>query len=371
MSSTLGSVRRVPLRSAALVAVVFFYFLIFAQFGFLHLLDRLESPGLVKGGMAMMAAGGILGSVMAARGGSLNQLSLRLRVGFLGSAAVAVASAWMEGLALLFLAGALGLCVGTLTVSLVGFLGQTVPRAHVGSVCGWGTGLAYAACNIPPLFLASAEDHAVMAGLAGLIGCGLAWTDGSAQSIPAIGEDAGSAGRRWIGLIVVTFTALVWLDSAAFRVIQSDSLIRDSHWADPAHIWLIGLSHLAGAVFAGWWIDRRGFTLPLLGGFSLLAIGYWVMLGHFGGALGGGLYAVGVSLYSAPLVAVALKQGQAATASGRAAWLFAVAGWLGSGMGIGMADDLGRVPWWIWGTFGAVLLLSLSGLASTYRRTAV
>jgi cytochrome c oxidase cbb3-type subunit 2 len=51
-------------------------------------------------------------------------------------------------------------------------------------------------------------------------------------------------------------------------------------------------------------------------------------------------YTVGVSLYSVALLYVPARSGRVRTA----ALVFAVAGWIGSALGIGMAQDLARVP---------------------------
>jgi cytochrome c oxidase cbb3-type subunit 2 len=75
--------------------------------------------------------------------------------------------------------------------------------------------------------------------------------------------------------------------------------------------------------------------------------------------LAGWLYPVGVSLYSTALVAWPAWFGGAAeprAAARRAAWLFAIAGWLASANGIGMAETLRRVPVGFVLAAGAVVL---------------
>jgi hypothetical protein len=58
------------------------------------------------------------------------------------------------------------------------------------------------------------------------------------------------------------------------------------------------------------------------------------------------LYPVAVSLYSTALVCwPGLLHGHE-QAWKKAAWVFAVAGWVGSGLGIGMAENLAHVPLW-------------------------
>ena len=58
-------------------------------------------------------------------------------------------------------------------------------------------------------------------------------------------------------------------------------------------------------------------------------------------------YPIGVSLYSVALVAYPALLGPATSMAERgrqAGWLYAIAGWSGSAMGIGMGQNLGYVP---------------------------
>ncbi|MNC91199.1 hypothetical protein D3C83_74080 [compost metagenome] len=62
-------------------------------------------------------------------------------------------------------------------------------------------------------------------------------------------------------------------------------------------------------------------------------------------------YAAGVSLYSTALVFYPARSGR----PGLAALVFAVAGWIGSALGIGMAQHHDRIPVWFLGVSGFVL----------------
>jgi len=66
------------------------------------------------------------------------------------------------------------------------------------------------------------------------------------------------------------------------------------------------------------------------------------LLDHGSGrySLEAGLYAAAVSVYSAALVFYPARSGR----PGLAALVFAVAGWTGSALGIGLAQELDRVP---------------------------
>ncbi|EDY82125.1 hypothetical protein VDG1235_1745 [Verrucomicrobiia bacterium DG1235] len=79
------------------------------------------------------------------------------------------------------------------------------------------------------------------------------------------------------------------------------------------------------------------------------------------------LYVVGVSLYSACLVgygALAAEGGSRWRISSRAGVVFALGGWFGSAMGIGMARDMRSVPV---AFLLVALLLALSALLARWR----
>jgi hypothetical protein len=77
-------------------------------------------------------------------------------------------------------------------------------------------------------------------------------------------------------------------------------------------------------------------------------------------ALASIFYPIGVSLYSVALVAYPALLAPASSAAERgrqAGWLYAIAGWSGSAMGIGMGQNLGYVPPLFVLAAGAVILL--------------
>jgi hypothetical protein len=87
-------------------------------------------------------------------------------------------------------------------------------------------------------------------------------------------------------------------------------------------------------------------------------------------ALAGPLYAIGISTYSVALILVPSARADQAgllPARWRAALLYGVAGWLGSALGVGMAQHLHRLP-------GALIvaggLVILAGLASCHQQGA-
>lgn len=335
-----------------LVFAVYFYFLIFAQFAFLELVRQSgRSAVQLKEVMAAMAAGGLLGSALVPALASRLELRSLLRAGLAGCAATLVVLALPPG-ALIVAAFLIGLSLGTATVSLAASLPALFPKDWAMGTA-LGTGLAYAAANLPALFQASPAVQAICAALAAATAVPLV---PRIASIPARPPDA-LVSR--IVFLTLFFGLLVWFDSAAFYIIQHTGL-KDGTWGDPAALWRNAAIHFAAAVLAG-------TLLPLLGFVPLLSIAF-LLLGISGlsanqpetRGLVGWLYPAGVSIYSACLVCFpAFGSGARApqTAAWTAALLYGFSGWICSGLGIGMAENLQRIPWQFVAIASSILVL--------------
>jgi cytochrome c oxidase cbb3-type subunit 2 len=231
------------------LAATYVYFLIFAQFGFLK---RLGELGLVESGlkpvMAAMAVGGVLMSVAAPRVRLWNCPKCRLQTGLIGCA-------WMAGMTLLPLnpmlamavAAGIGLSLGLLTVTLVSYLPCWIGRERPLMKIALGTGLGYAICNVPWIFNAGARGIAWVA-VAVCLGATLV---ANRVALMDAGESERTKGTVSFGITLTWFTALVWLDSAAFFIIQNSAELKAGTWQGNAHLWRTGVLHLAGAVVAG------------------------------------------------------------------------------------------------------------------------
>jgi len=149
----------------------------------------------------------------------------------------------------------------------------------------------------------------------------------------------------WWGALGV-FGALVWLDSAAFFIIQHVPDFKADTWGD-GMLWRNAALHFAVAVGTGWWLARAGARCVPVVAWGLLALAALAVNAVATRSLAGWWYPAGVSLYATALVA---WPGWFSGVDGPrpAAWhaavLFAVAGWLASANGIGMAQSLNRVP---------------------------
>ena len=343
-------------QGAGLVAITYVYFLIFAQFGFLK---RLAALGLedahLKAVMATMAAGGILLSLLTPRLELWPSANLRLRTGLAVSGAAALLALLPLGLdgamAVSFLIGAgLGLMTVTLATHLRVWIGNRYPLLAVGV----GTGIGYLACNFPPLFTASAEVQAMVAGTLCLAGIALSF----APSEVSVGTIYGGA-RPAIPFyrVLAGFTALVWLDSAAFFIIQQTPVLKAETWQGTIHLWANGVLHFAAALGSAWYLRRKGLSRVLTAAFVALGVACLLLLNPEGALLASAFYPIGVSLYSVALVAYPSLLAPAANRGRKAGWIYAIAGWMGSAMGIGMGQNLGHVPAAFVAVAGAAVLL--------------
>lgn len=325
---------------ALAVAGVYAYFLLFAQFAFLELLQAKVSGGGLKAVLAMMALGGVVSGFVVSRSDRAGRVSFI--VAMLACAVVARLSP-LTGSTFLFavLSGIMGVSLGSATVSLASLIGRNLESRSGCLWVGLGTGLAYGCCNIPVLFMAApavqASVSAAFATLAALAGSKLR---DEAEEIP------GSRAVPWRAILV--FGALVWMDSAAFYVIQHAPELKDGTWG-AERLWRNAAVHFTTAIVAGFWLSRGGWKSLCVVAWVVLALAGWWVNGASTREWAGWIYPAGVSLYSTALVAwpgLLAERGAAggrSTAS-RAAWVFGIAGWIGSANGIGMVESLQRVP---------------------------
>ncbi len=322
------------LRAALSVAAVYGYFLIFAQFSFVELL-RAGGIGSVEEKIALgiMAATGIAGGFLAAwRGVSPNMARLALSIG--GLAAV-LATTSIGAVGFFVVALFTGAALGVATICLAALLPAWCGLAWV----GLGTGLGYALCNVPVVFLQTPIAQAWI---------GVAFALTGVIVLPKQEEQLTmktDAPLPFWGVVVI-FTALVWLDSAAFFIIQHAEDLKSGTWGENL-LWRNAVMHLVLACLAGVWMARGSAkSIPVIA-WILLSAAAWFVNDSSTRLIAGFLYPAGVSLYSAALVAwpgwFSGSQNPRSTAW-RAAWLFAIAGWFGSANGIGMAQSLERVP---------------------------
>jgi Cytochrome C oxidase, mono-heme subunit/FixO/Cytochrome C oxidase, cbb3-type, subunit III len=328
--------------AVVMIAATYGYFLIFAQFAFLELLAESVGADGLRGAMGAMGVGGVAGSLLAAWRFRAEGYVGALRGGAVvcGVAAVMGASVWS--------AAAIGLGLGWLTVTLVAGLRGVTGGMRLGLVTGLGTGAAYALCNVPWVFQAEPRVQAWMGVGCMVVAMGAArWLRVEAGTKEVSGDFFGWRVAGWVAV----FLALVWMDSAAFYIIQHTEELRAGTWGSGGSLWLNAGMHLGVAVGAGVMLDRGWAGRVAAGAWGALAVACGLLgAGEFTGAEV--FYTAGVSLYSVALVWFPAKDGRAWVAG----ILFAVAGWAGSALGIGMAQDLNSVPGWFVVAAGVVVI---------------
>lgn len=325
------------------VAATYVYFLAFAQFGFLRAVEAAVGGqnALLRPIMAVMGVAGIGGSVLMAAMFDERRCREQLMAGFV-IAGVAAGLAWTAKTpAWFFLCAALtGAGTGMVTVGLAGVLRREVGGGRLGLCIGVGTGTAYAGCNLPPVFTGAPHTQAMLGVVAACTGLlAVQFLEQRAPRQNARGYDYSPGGKVvWTGI----FLALVWLDSAAFQIIQHTPGLKAATWAGGPQLLLNAGAHLVAGVLAGIALDRRrvaGATLTAAA--LLLAAGTLIVSGR--GSIGAPLYAAGVSVYSSVLVFYPARSSRV----GLAAWVFGVAGWAGSALGIVAAGAFASGPRWI------------------------
>ena len=349
--------RRKALAAAVItVAANYVYFLVFALFGFLKILQAGPgaTAGTIKPVLAVMGVAGITGSVAAARWFSVERSGRMLVAGFAINAAAA-ALAWRgDGSAIFFPAALLiGVGIGLTSVTLAGILRRAVGDARLGLSIGLGTGLAYGLCNLPAIFEASGSAQAgigLLATAAGLVGAMRLDPRG-----PEAPEREGDYSRAGVIIWTVIFLVLVCFDSAAFYIIQHTPALKDDTWVGAWRLELNAGVHVVTALLAGWALDRQRLGRTGFAGAGLLITASWLLNRQAGSTEAMLLYSSGASIYSTALVfypARSLRPGVTAV-------IYAIAGWGGSALGIGLAENRHALPAWIIGTAAAILGLVL------------
>jgi cytochrome c oxidase cbb3-type subunit 2 len=348
-----GAIGRSWIAAAVATAATYVYFLIFAQFALLVLAQqRGAGADSMRGLMGWMGAGGIAGAGAAAllsdrrrRRGLLLAWFVLCALAAQGATLAVSLGVWHTVFALV------GVALGGLTVTLAAQLRAATGGGRLGLCIGVGTGVAYALCNLPVVFTAGAATQAWIAVAAAALGAGAATQlSGKANDEPP--ELSRGQVARWVAALAL----LVWMDSAVFYVIQRTAELRAQTWEGTGVLLANAAVHLAAGLGAGLLLDAGWRRLPALAAIGLLAVASLMLAQVLPLAGPGWLYVAGVSFYSVVLVYVPAASGRVTVG----AWVFGVAGWLGSALGIGMAQDLRRVPVWFVGVAVIGVLLALS-----------
>jgi mono/diheme cytochrome c family protein len=335
-------------RAILTVAAVYGYFLLFAQFSFVEII-RASGFATIHETilLGLMACAGVASGFLTARKGP-SPVWIRLS---LAAAAIAacVAGACPTMPALSLVAVATGIALGCSTVCVSALLPSWCGLSGVGV----GTGLGYAVCNVPLVFQSTPIQQAWIAASIALVGV---------LAVPSRCAPYPQARRpdMPLGSAILLFTALVWMDSAAFFIIQHTADYQSATWG-ASHLWRNAGLHLIAAMASGYALSHVPKGPPLVG-WLLIALAAYTVHSPASREVAGWLYPPGVSLYSVALVAWPgwfCGAADARAAAWKAAWLFALAGWFGSANGIGMAQTLQQIPTEFLLIAGAVVVFSM------------
>jgi len=333
------------------VAATYIYFLLFSQFAFLELCRSQHSEKALLPIMASIGVMGLIGSLLSSW--LLNRMRPEplLKAGFILCGLVAFSAlAGLPQEMLIGLAAMMGLSLGVVTVSLATSLKVFTGAKILGPVAAWGTGLAYAVCNVPMVFHGTAVLQTAVAGTFALVAAGLLFLAEQLPWAPPNLDESTTDGRARLGMflaILASFLVLIWLDSALFFVIQHTDSLKTMTWVGSGRTSANAGFHLLAALMTGYFLRRLKFASWLFLAFGCLATSGLLLIGERWQVAAAPLYVIGVSIYSTCLVAYPglLPEVRAPMArSWRTGWVFGVAGWVGSAMGIGMVQDLYRIP---------------------------
>lgn len=349
-------------RGVVMIAATYIYFLLFAQFAFLHAVQSHASGQFqLRWIMGAMAVGGLVSSFGTARLIQPERIRGILSASLAGCAAAALLTLIAQSIwSFAFVSVSIGIFLGALTVCLSASLPMLIRHGHRGLVIGFGTGLAYAMCNVPGIFADSIARQSLIATAV----CTIALLAALLRPFPGyeVCDHETDEQRTSFIPLVILFLALVWLDSAAFAILQTTPELNQFGWGSAFLQWSNGGIHFLVAALAGLWLDRRGKLGVLAMAFLCLASAACLITSsHPSASQAHWLYASGVSLYSTALVFVPVsfaRRGCAVVAR-RAGMLFGIAGWCGSVLGIGMAQDLHTIPIWFIVAAGTVVAVQL------------
>lgn len=339
--------------AAVTVAATYVVFLIFAQFGFLKLVQSVVGEGspLLKAILGVMAVAGLGASAWAGWTFTDNQSQRRLVAMFaICGAAAGLSLMARTPLVLFAIAFLIGLGLGGLTVTLAGTLRRVTGGDRLGSAIGFGTGTAYAICNLPFVFNGGRETHGFVALAAACVGMiGVQMLDARAPRQVPNNFDYQTPGLvAWVMILL----ALVGLDSGAFNIIQHSPYLKEMTWGS-GRLYANAAIHFAAALLAGYMMDKRWIGRAVLLATAMLAAACLLIEPNRAKLTEGVLlYTAAVSIYSTALVFYPSRSSRAKCA----AIVYGVAGWIGSALGISMVEGLSAIPRW--------LVLGAAGLAT-------
>ncbi|MCO4783293.1 MAG: hypothetical protein KC646_13285 [Candidatus Cloacimonetes bacterium] len=350
--------------------VIYSYFLIYAQFGFLRYLQAFEDPQIIKQIMPMMLIGAFC-SGMLIRFKEIVKIKSYLLGGFLIAIAVAASPIFFQDLKLFYIESFfIGLSIGTLTILSTTTLYNHLRYFEVILVASLSTASAYFFCNIPWLHYNSPtviSSVASILAVIGLINCSLiSWDD---KRLPR--QNIRLQSDRQFYLVVLMFFVVLFIDSYSFYVIQNNELLMKFSWGD-GYCFNQGLYHVLGAFLAYHFLSQKQIHYLLCVVMFLFCISIH-RIGGEGSFIFAYFYAIGIAMYSTALISYPANFSDSFEKRKKITTdLYLIAGWLGSGLGVVFADGKTSISFEFFTVLLVIytIILSLAALSNSRVRIA-
>jgi hypothetical protein len=356
MADTLVPSSRTATASVVTIAATGFFALVMARLAFFELGQAIAGDATIKNAFAAALCGSaIAGGLLAAQYFDLGQFPKTLGNSFracgVAAALAFVAQSWWV---FLFTATAVGLSLGWLAVTLASGLRSLLGTVRLGRYLGMGTGLAYALCQVPWVFGASARAQVLLAGagaIAGALAAPLLWPRSTSLS------SSPDYKPRTRGLLLATFLTLGGIEAAVFYGIRYSPHLDVWNWRDTAVLWGSALTCLGVALLAGRALDRGWLGRSQAVAIALLAAASLVLSTEMAPlAVAQILHAAGGAIFATSALYYAARSGRPKLVAA----MFGVAGCVGTAAGTSLAQWFGSLPPVALATAGAVVALALT-----------
>jgi len=328
--------------ATAVVAATWFYFLIYVHQGLMGLAAdwTTEEAWRARGLLTWLGTGGVLGSVLAAWRFNVyrwrGQLSWSLRACAMVAALATMAGAWE---ALVTFAALTGLSLGWLTVTLATGLRPSVGTTKLGWVIGLGTGIAYAAANLPFVYEAEPARQVILAAVVVAAVSVLApflTPQESSVSQESVYGIRGVVGWMLMSAPIVVLCAML---GAAVFMTRPDPLWKHNFWAKGDWPFILMPVLLVSGALAGRMFDMGWRWRTWLIGGSLVVLGVTYRFGGYV-QLQAVAMAAGTSISCTVLLCYLTRGGRAWTT----AVVLSTVGWVGTSVGIGILRESRDFP---------------------------
>ncbi|PCJ18218.1 MAG: hypothetical protein COB02_11560 [Candidatus Cloacimonadota bacterium] len=350
--------------------IIYTYFLIYAQFGFLASLKASSDVNLVKQIMPFMLLGALISGIWI-RFFPPKKIQLNLSVSFILAFIASIISIYSFTFnAYLICSFIIGLSVSILTILTSASLFNFLRASEIIFVSAVSTGLSYFFCNIPMIHHSPISIKASIAALLciiGLLNCLM--TDYKAQKKSY--RQIRAQSNRYFYLMSALFFVVLLIDSYSFSIIQNNPHLMKFSWAKDLCL-MQGIFHLLGTIVAYFLLKDKNIHYLISLVMFLFCISIY-QIGKENSFIYANIYAIAIAMYSTALISFpALANKNYETRIKLTADLYLFAGWIGSGLGIILGDGKTGVSFYFFISLLVIYLLVLlaSSVLKSYSKMA-